>query len=233
MKRAQALFAGFGIFLGMLATAGSPALAANIEALCSGAQPPAISVTTLETPVSFDTRKSMAGLKRLRIDTASPWPQTYHTGIGGVMTGAISAGHEIAFTRARDKKSGWGCVWFNKINITLRIDPKIYIASELKDDACHFRGVFAHEARHIEVDRALMKKFERQVGDGMRMAFSTPSDYVSGPVPLASIDRTQAEMEAAITQVLQAMFGLMMRERAQRQQALDSLGEYVSIGNGC
>lgn len=221
------------VFLFLLAATfhAAPALAANT--LCGQPPRPVIEVTIAAAPVAFDTKKTGKDLARLEINTQSPWPETYHTMVGGVMQGRISADHKITFNRLSDKASRTGCVWFDKIRITLRIDPRIYVASELRGNSCRFREVFAHEARHVEEDLALMEKFAAQVNDGLKMAFANPADYVSGNVPLAVIDAIRERMESDVTQILTVMFGMMMRERAQRQQAIDSPREYALISSGC
>ena len=221
----------FLLFLLAVTLHAAPARAA--DSLCGHPARPAIDVTVISAPVAFDTKRTKEELALLEINTASPWPQAYHTIVGGVMQGKISADHKISFNRASDKADGTGCVWFNKIEVTLRIDPKIYIAGELRNNSCWFRAVFAHEVRHAEEDLALMGKFGTQINGGLHLAFNTPADYSSGNVPLVVIDALQKRMEGDVTQILNVMLEMMMRERAQRQQAIDSLNEYVRINSQC
>lgn len=221
------------VLLLLLAAAFYAAPARAADSLCGQPPRPVIEVVVDAAPVAFDTKKTREELAQLEINTASPWPQAYHTMVGGVMQGRISADHKITFNRLSDKDSGTGCVWFDKIQIILRIDPKIYIAGELRNNSCWFREVFAHEAKHVEEDHALMGKFGAQIGDGLKMSFAAPADYISGNVPLVVIDAIQKRMESDVTQILTVMFEMMMRERAQRQQAVDSLGEYTLISSRC
>jgi len=210
-----------------------PARVAAQGYLCGKSAPPVITVNVVTGPVTFDTKQSADALRHIEIDTVSPWPETYHTAVGGIMQGRISADHKITFNRAKDVKRGSACVWFERIDVTLRADPKIYIANDLQDKTCWFREVFAHEAKHVAEDHALLERYKQRVKDGLYMVFSTHADYASGPVPLVGLKATQGQMKENVTQALNAMFAMMARERAQRQQSLDNLGEYIKISRGC
>jgi hypothetical protein len=217
----------------LLAGAFLPRAAVAGEALCAGLPPPVIDVKIRYGAVTFDTRRSMDELAGLRIDTASPWPESYHTGVGGVMQGAISTDHNIRFNRATDAKTGRGCVWFDRVEVTLRLDPKIYIARDLQNKECWFREVFAHEAKHIEEDRALLEKYRRVVAQGLTFAFADTRDYAVGPIGASGMDTVRNYLENNVVDTVGGLINRMMRERAQRQQAIDNIGEYMQISRKC
>ena len=217
----------------LLAGASLPRAARAGEAVCAGLLPPVIEVKLSYGEVAFDTKRSMDELAGLRIDTASPWPEAYHTGVGGVMQGAISANHNIRFNRVRDAKTGRGCVWFDRVEVTLRLDPKIYIARDLQNKECWFREVFAHEAKHIEEDRALLEKYRRVFAQGLTFAFADTRDYAVGPIGAAGMDTVRDYLENNVVDAVGGLMSRLMRERAQRQQGIDSIGEYIQISRKC
>lgn len=203
------------------------------ETVCAGLPPPAIDVKISYGEVAFDTRRSMDELAGLRIDTKSPWPEAYHTGVGGVMQGAISADHNIRFNRARDVKTGRGCVWFDRVEVTLRLTPKIFIARDLQNRECWFREVFAHEAKHIEEDRALLEKYRLVFAQGLTFAFADTRDYAVGPIGVSGMDTVRDYLENNVVDSVGGLMSRLMRERAQRQQAVDNIGEYIQISRKC
>ncbi|HEY8191396.1 MAG TPA: hypothetical protein VIG74_03145 [Alphaproteobacteria bacterium] len=217
----------------LLAGAFLPRVAYAGEAVCAGLPAPVIDVKLSYGEVAFDTKRSMDELAGLRIDTASPWPEAYHTGVGGVMQGAISANHNIRFNRARDVKTGRGCVWFDRVEVTLRLDPKIYIARDLQNKECWFREVFAHEAKHIEEDRALLEKYRRVFAQALTFAFADTRDYAVGPIGASGMDTVRDYLENNVVDAVGGLMNRLMRERAQRQQGIDSIGEYIQISRRC
>ncbi|MBI4030193.1 MAG: hypothetical protein HY370_00800, partial [Proteobacteria bacterium] len=200
---------------------------------CPAAAPPEVEVKTAEAPVSFDVTRSRDELASLDIDTVSPWPSQYHASVGGLMRGKIAADHRIAFRSNMDGAKKKGCVQFLKIEVTLRMDPKIFVAREIARNSCLFQEVFGHEAKHIDADRALIEKYARQIRDGLRMATMETADYTSPVVPAMAMESVRKRMEEGIGRALGVMFEKMMRERAQRQQAIDNIDEYSRVSGSC
>lgn len=216
----------------VLLTAGMPAPARAADR-CPAAAPPEVEVKIAEAPVIFDVTRSREELASLDIDTISPWPSQYHTSVGGLMRGKIAADHRIAFRDNMNDAKKKGCVQFLKIEVTLRMDPKIYVAREIAGNSCLFREVFGHEEKHIDADRALLEKYAAQMKDALHMATMEPADYSSPVVPAMAMESVRKRMADSIERALGVMFEKMMRERAQRQQAIDSLGEYERVSGSC
>ncbi len=192
---------------------------------------PAIHIHVSETPVAFDLSQSIEDLNQVPIDTKSPYPSSYHTDVGGVMSGEVAVEHRLSFHK--DKLGENFCVSLGEVNITITTRPKIYIASDFQDQTCWFKQTFLHEAKHVEIDRALIEKYEGQFTDGLNMILMEPADYSSGWVESSAMAGAQYQIQFGVERALEVLFAKMVRERQEKQQEVDSLHEYTRISRAC
>lgn len=218
----------FAKFVGLLALV----MMLSAEAFgCEQAARPAVRISLAETPAEFDLTHSVADLSRMPVDTQSPYPSHYHTEVGGVMNGEITLEHRVVFNR--DAADGRECVILKEIIVELSISPTIYIASDYQSQTCLFKQIFAHESKHVEIDRALVRKYEGRIADAMNMMLMMPADYSSGWLDPAEAEGVQYDMQVGLENALEVLFNKMMRERNERQQEVDSLDEYTRITRAC
>lgn len=192
---------------------------------------PVINISTKETPVEFDLSQSVEQLNVMQIDTKSPFPSHYHTDVGGVMSGQVALEHAVKFEK--EHLGEQSCVSIKEINIEISISPTIYIASDFHDQACWFKQIFMHEAKHVEVDRAIMQKYAVQMTDAMNLLMMEPQDYSTGWMDAAALDTAQYDMRVGVEHALGVMFNKMMNERMEKQMAIDTVEEYAAIGRAC
>lgn len=209
-----------------------PQTAGAAANLCGHPRAPEVMVHIAAASPAFNTKLDSRTLARLPNDTLSgPPPAGVMT--AGSMQGKIASDHKITFGRATNRAQGLTCIWIDRIDITLRIDPKIYLAHELHSDVCRFGAVFGHEAEHAAADAALVESYRTKIRDGLILAFGTRSDYVSGPVSLTQVGRMESNVHQNVTDTVSALFATMMRDRAARQQHIDSLAEYSRLSSRC
>ncbi len=192
---------------------------------------PVIQVKTLETPVTFDISKSVTELSAMEMTGTSPFPAHYHTEIGGVMSGEITVSHNMIFSHTQTDEAR--CVFLKQVTVTIEISPSIYIASDFQGRSCWFKEIFAHEAKHVAVERAVMNKYAGRFTDALNLILMEPADYT---VPVASdkgFEQAQRELQTGMEHALGVMFNQMTRERNERQQAIDTLEEYQRIARIC
>ena len=192
---------------------------------------PVINVSKTETPVAFDLTRSVKDLGRASIDTDSPFPSHYHTDVGGMMSGEMGLEHLLKFGTQR--LDGQSCVTIKEVHVELSISPTIFIANDFQDQACWFKEIFAHEAKHVDVDRALMNKYETQLTDALNLIFMEPADFSTGWTDAARSETALYDMQQGVEHALQVMFNKMINERAVLQQEVDSLDEYARISRAC
>jgi len=202
------------------------------EALgCDQVARPAVHISMKETPVEFDLSLPVAALNRMQ--HATPYPSNYHAEVGGVMNGEITLNHKTAFTRETNASGDKVCVVMKVIEVELSFSPTIYIASDLQHKTCLFKEIFAHESQHVDIDRDVVRKYQAQMTDGMNMMLMMPGDYSSGWIDTAGADHAQDNMQAGIENALAVLFNKMMRERNERQLAIDTQQEYGRITRSC
>ncbi|HEY8190487.1 MAG TPA: hypothetical protein VIF12_07360, partial [Micavibrio sp.] len=155
-----------------------------------------------------------------------------HVETGGLMRGDIKIGYAIDLGDF-PVREGENCVRYKSIAVTLELDPEIFIARDYAPDSCWFKKILDHEESHIDMDQVVIDKYAARIRDGLSLAFSVPEDAVAGPVGSADIAGLKASMGKNVMGVVGVMARDMLRERQQKQQAVDSAGSYAYIVKSC
>lgn len=192
---------------------------------------PVIHIATAEAPARFDLGQTISGLSKLDIDSLKNLPSENRYHIGGVMNGQIDIEHKIWFSRWQ--KGEKACSAIKQIDITITMRPTIYIASEYYKNSCWFKQIFAHETRHVEIDRAVLQKYKSQFADTMNVLLFEPADYNSPWVNRTQLAQTQGRMQENIEQAIRVMFDKLLADRQRQQLAIDTPDEYDRIGRAC
>jgi hypothetical protein len=196
--------------------------------------PPAVSVQLLEGATVTSATHTVEDLEAMNGSAAhSAYPEKFAGDVGGLMYGHVAIDHEIQFSRTSDGNGGFGCVAMRQVNVTLRVDPTIYIAAPYRTKECLFREIVGHEQHHVDVDRAIAEKYRGRIEDGLRMLFSQPADYSSGVITAADMAGTQKRMEKTMDNAIGVLFQDMQNERARAQHDVDSPAEYARIARTC
>lgn len=208
-------------------------LASSQIQYCSRTPPlPEITVGVQEQPVRIRSDMSMEELSRFDI-TAEDHRARFHAAVGGVTDGNVTLDHRIVFAQALDRGTGFGCLHFSRIEIVLTLEPVIYIASDYGPYSCWHHEVQEHELEHVEIDRALLKKYESRIKDGLYMVYGDPAEYSSGVVTEWQMLGLQQRMKVDMEQSIAVLFNNMQRERQLAHQALDTPEEYQRIREAC
>lgn len=196
---------------------------------CFAPVPPRINVTIHERESTFDTSLSKQDLAKHHEQKSRPSPDLpAPSALHGLTGDSIKLRQQTAFRRWGNKKEDWGCIQLDRIDVQLSMMPTIMIAKEYADHPCQFGETFWHEARHIEVDRGLIKKYAQQMKAALVMVYATPRDQSSGLVPYHDLVSKQKEMETALSETLAVMFKKMTEERARQQQEFDQLADHMN-----
>lgn len=208
----------------------------NNTAPISCVRPPApdIKVHVTEDPTYFDLEKSRDDLALFRNEANSGHlPSRYHGAVGGVMEGRFEAGFDVSYHQGLGAGFDRNCVSINRIDVHLVLEPTIYIASEFKDHACWFSEIFAHESKHVDVDREIAARYIGKIEAALGFAFQEPEDYAFVDVPDDSLAIAERDLEAAVKGAIGEMFGSMLRERMDAQVKIDNADEYIRIARAC
>jgi hypothetical protein len=200
---------------------------------CPDYGPPQINVTTDIADPQFDFSLSRAQIDQKFRAIRMPSPQVYHMTINSVMTGPMTADHVTHLHIVTDPRTGKTCVGFDRLDVTLRMRPVVYMASEYRLQACRYKLYFTHELKHVAVDKEVLAQYLPRFQNGLHFAFAGPADSVIGPVPLLVAAMAEKNLEDRVQGAVTSLFDLLMRDRLTRQKDVDSYGEYSRLSNSC
>lgn len=193
---------------------------------------PLVEVTTSDSTPRFDYSLSQKKMGAFAQSTQLPAGDIYDLTVNALSTGTMRIDQVIKF-KGQKLPQDQVCVQVSKVLIDIHIDPVIYIASELHDEGCEFKEYYLHEMKHVEEDRRLIEDYKEIVRRNLAFAFPGTADYNIGPVSARETEASRAALQESVQGALEATFGSMLRERKDRQRAIDSAGEFMRLSHVC
>ena len=194
---------------------------------CKLPRAPVIEVIPKTTPTAFDYSKTIADLKSIKTDTISPYGQHVEHLVYGLHDGEMSIGYNIEFGGMEYPDLNLACLYFNKITVTLELNPVIYVVKEFKPGTCAHNAVLEHEKKHVTTDRKIANKYAREIGVALQAAVNKAGAV--GPYYIEEIAAVRDRMAAHIASTVKAVEFNMVEEQTRAQQAVDSMEEYESV----
>lgn len=207
----------------------APSLPAN---MCAQEKQVQIEVIPSSKPVKYDTNKTLAGLQGIKMDTVNPHSYGGLTVTQGYTRGGIQLQPRVEISYKSWPDLNLSCIAYDKIKITVDLDPTITIAREVKADPCMGPLVKEHELKHVKVDHHMVNKYAASIGQKVYKALKERG-FTVGPVPTKSVKEITAQMQHAVFQIVEHESKKMDLERIEMQQAVDSKAEYSRISNAC
>jgi len=192
--------------------------------VCDRPGPPVVSVRTLTKPASVDLTK---GIAQLTGNTSLVAPRNlpefkYTLGSTEIVPERNS---RIEFG-SRQMTSGGVCWWVTRVQVTVTVHTRVYIAKEIPKDSCVWNHVTQHEAKHVKMDKQLFPKLADQVRPGIAKAIAK-----------ARTVRDQAAVEADGREVvggaIEAAIEAFLVKRNRAQLTIDTREEYSKVNNLC
>lgn len=199
---------------------------------CQAKTAPQINIVPSQSHVQYDFTKSKAELNSIDVDTVSPYGPKHKTTVSGLMSGAIQIKHEVGFMHEKYYHLGTGCVYLKSVDVKIHIDPTVYIASEYPKGSCYHNAVLAHERKHVNEDQMIVNRYTNIIGRALG-ALVDSRGPAFGPYPIEQLPEIQKNIQNSLTDVVKKYNKKMNEERRERQQAIDNLEEYESIGKRC
>ncbi len=214
-------------------TAGTLLIMANTQnELCKMPAPTQINVKPISKKLRYDTKQSLKQIQKVQTDTINPH------GFGGVsytqayMNGQIKIVPNVEISDVENPDRGYACLWYTKININIEIDPEIVIAREVYRDRCMREAVIGHEKKHVKVDRKIVNKYARTMGNKIYEGLKERG-FMAGPIRIEDKDAVVARMQRTVGQLLENEYKRMLLDRTEMQQAVDSRAEYERVDAMC
>lgn len=203
----------------------------SAHASCPNKEAPAINIKLTSNQIKYNFDQSKNSLKSHDIDTISPYDQSAHTEIGGLMSGEISVKTNVGFGWTSSRRTGETCFWYDDIDVSMHIDPTILVASEHPEGTCMHNSILEHEMKHIKVDRKVLKKYQGLLKSDIQRVVRKVD--VVGPVSERSKEKARQKMMRIIEKTVSNRTERMYEERRRLQQAVDSLKEYERVAARC
>lgn len=153
------------------------------------------------------------------------------TRLGGLTDSNIRARSTIRFLFHQRTDRPEGCLAVGGVDIDLSLAPTIFIVREKKPNSCAYRETFAHEQKHVAVDRALIREYLPRFEDAVRDILAQQP-----PVALIATDlrsKHQKDWQQRIEQAINETFRDMQVARRSRQDAIDTPEEYQRVARAC
>lgn len=205
---------------------------ASFDVQCRTSPAPRITVSPKQSTIQYDFSKSKDDLGEFDIDTISPYGPQHKTHVGGLMAGEIAIEQRVEFTNEIYERLGVACTAIKSIEVSIKMDPTIYIANEFKKGSCKFNAILVHEKKHVRVDQKIVNKYAQLIGDDLKRAIKNKGVQF-GPLRESEIEKIQAEIQKTLADTLTRRRDQMNEERSWDQQAIDTKEEYDSIAAQC
>lgn len=201
---------------------------------CEMPAPTQIDVIPKTLDIRYDYSKTMAQIQAYQSQSSTIDPHSFGgTSImQGFMRGGISAAPRVLVKYATYDSYNAACAWYDKIEVVLEIDPTIVIAREVYNDRCMREGVLDHEMKHIKVDRKIVNKYAKQIGQKLYKELQVRG-FKSQMVPSSMITSVVQRMQQTVIQLVQHEVKKMELERIDIQRTVDSKEEYERVSNLC
>lgn len=213
-------------------TASSLLIMAGTKVTCPDREPTKINIVPHTAEVQYDYSQSLRDIQNYQTDTVDPYGFHGQTVTQGFMKGQIGLEQKIRFGQSKNPRYGYACVWYHDITVNIHIDPKIVIARELYHDPCMRRAIINHELKHVRVDREIVNKYAKSMGNKLMSALKSRG-FSAGPFDLSRLPEVQSKMQRVVHQVLELEYQKLGIERQERQRAVDSRAEYDSVDQEC
>ena len=203
---------------------------ASIE--CTSLFPTKISVLTEKTRIQYDFSQTKAQLSKIETDTISPYGTNHKTISSGLMSGALEIRSEVSFMQETFSSMGIGCLYVKSVDITLRTEPKIFVANEYKPGTCMHNAILEHEQKHVLEDQYIANKYISIIREAIYDVVSVQKSNV-GPYSRLNMLKAQTNIQGEISKTISKYSKIMNKERRTRQQSIDTYEEYETIGKAC
>lgn len=216
------------VIAALLVAVASPVQAAE----CGQGAKPIINIIASESEPSFDYNLSQQQLGRTKADNTASLTATYDTTVNAMSVGKMDIKHNVKYaTQSTTDKQV--CLRVAQVDVHIHISPVIFMASELQGAPCEYKEYLLHEMKHVEADHKLVEDYKAIIVRNMDFAYPELKDYSAGPMPPGMAKDAQQVMTDGVTGVLQASIDSMLRERQDRQKAIDNNDEYLRLSRAC
>lgn len=205
---------------------------AGYQPECPAHDPTKINVTPVSEKVKYDFSQSLKQLQTYRTDTIDPYSFHGRSITQAFMKGGVSIAANVSFKAVQSKFEGYVCVWYDEINVEIKVDPTIVMAKEIYHDPCMRKAVIEHELKHVKVDRLVLNKYSKSIGNRLMNDIKSRG-FTAGPLAIDRIEEVKEKMSHVVRQIIDLEDQKMDIERRERQLQVDTRDEYDRVDDQC
>lgn len=208
----------------LFALTGAPAIK------CQLPDAPKISVRPTTKEIQYDFSLTTTQLSAMKSASRNPYGPSVDTSTGGLREDQPIMRINVKMGMAEYKHLAQFCVWYDDVDVEIYLQPKIYIAKELNYSPCR-EGVLGHEHKHVNVDREVMNKYARIIGQALEKTVNEAGAL--GPYRSRDMKPVEDQMMSRIQGVIDRIEPYLKNEMKAKQSVVDSLSEYERVNKIC
>ena len=225
------IFTVLALLAGLAPAAAAAATAPAAAAFkCTVPQPPAIRINLVTDPVDYDFSEDSHQLSAMKTDTVNPYAPGTDTATGGLRADHPETSINIKWGSLLYKAQNALCLWYEGVDITVALHPKIYLAKDFDNETCR-RAILEHEMKHIEIDHEVINDYGQYMGDAIRETI----DQAGAMGPYRPAERKDIEkfLTDRVMNTLHEQTAILDGKMSARQGEIDTLAEYDRISKIC
>ena len=213
-----------------LVTVGGLLILASNSIQCAVPKAPQININPVTSEIQYNFSHSSEELSAVRSGTVNPYAPNVDTTTGGLRYDRPKIQTSISWGTRTYTQSGAVCLWYDTINVSIALQPQIFVSRDYKSRACQ-DAIVKHEERHVQVDREVINKHALKLWQALQ---ATVRDVGAlGPFNVAQQENMQTMLVTHIENTIKAQELLLTKDMQARQAAVDSLSEYEAISKIC
>lgn len=217
----------FGLDIPVVATL---MMLASGQVECTLDQAPHIRVNPQTDDIAYNFNVTTEDLNRMKSDTISPYAPGTDSTTSGLRVDKPELTVEVSLRTAEYKELGMMCFSYDKIKVNIHLRPEIYLARDYNFKGCK-EAVLEHEHKHVKVDREVMNKYAKLIGEDILAVVNKAG--AMGPYPVSEAELVQQRMYDYISNAVMKQKLNLQEEMARRQKQVDSLEEYERVSAIC
>jgi len=216
--------------LDLIAATGLLVLAGN-TVQCHIPVVPKITVTPTSAPIQYEYRLSSAQLDQMRSNTVNPYAPGTDTATGGLRHDRPKISTNVSWGTRTYPGRNLVCLWYESVDVSIALQPKIYIAKESQKTRACRDAIKEHELEHVRIDRQVINEYAQGLGQAVKKAVDNAG--AMGPYNLHEQKEVQEQLVGHIQAAMDSQKFLLHQEMSRRQAKIDSLEEYEAISVIC
>lgn len=199
--------------------------AAGDNSGCSSTSGAPVKVAPVFEEPHYDFSRDLGAIQALAKDSHHSIPEALTMGL--TRYEPVIELH-IAF-KVKTMPGHLSCAQVERSDVTVGYrNVSILIANEIPQNSCGFNLVMAHEEKHIEVNRHLLKDYVPIIEERL-----TSYLKANGAFPTTSADAAEQSLRKNLTSVMGALLADMEHENTRWQMLVDSPEEYHRVSAAC